>query len=161
MLIWLKIWPNLTVGDLIWDLDPPLLEMFVRAAACIQVFVSVHGAPLFAPSTHFFPCSRPIFSPSQHSPMNIPELTSASSIRSGQGEIREQTGWEAKEGDGGVKRQKRMRQEHREPGIQTAFTVFLNWKVFGSFHLQIASEGDLDETPYYMLNVRAVSLTGC
>lgn len=37
--------------------------------------------------------------------MNIPELTSASSIRSGQGEIREQTGWE-EEGDGGAKRQR-------------------------------------------------------
>lgn len=133
-----------------------------RAADCVPV----HSTPLFAPSTHFLPCSRPISSPSKHSPMNIPELTSASSIRSGQGEIREQTGWEAKEEGGmmvcgGRENEPRRRRAARTRNSDSLRHVFRTKRSRGSFHLQIDSEGDLDETLYYMLNVRPVSLTGC
>ena len=69
--------------------------------------------------------------------MNIPELTSASSIRSGQGEIREQTGWEAKEEEGAgwwcveAERMRQEEEEQQEPGIHSAFAMFSELKGLG------------------------------
>lgn len=87
--------------------------------------------------------------------MNIPELTSASSIGSGQGKIREQTSWEAQEGDGGW-RHRENEGRRRRRAARSRNSAFRRSSVRST-----CKSPPKDQTSYYMLNVRAASLTGC
>lgn len=89
----LKVKPRMAV-DLFEVSGAPLLKRFVPTGLLneFKCLLSAQQASVCPIHTRFLACFRPISSPSKRLPMNIPGLTSASSIRSGQGEIREQTG---------------------------------------------------------------------